>query len=212
MTGFAEEGARLVLIDLLDCTATVQAVRQVYARGGQRAASDVEAFQCDVSDEAAVAALGRTVATQFGLVVHGLVCSQAAFVFRSVENAVPSDWQKSFNVNVVGSALLMKAFLPGLKNAKQHGGGSVVLLGSISSFLAQSNCATYSVTKAALVQLAKNSAYDLAPYGIRVNSVCPGTIETPISVTERAEQKLTFAEWEKLKTTDVMLGRVGRIR
>ena len=45
--------------------------------------------------------------------------------------------------------------------------------------------------------------------GIRVNTLCPGTIETPISATERKEQKLTFEEWEKLKTADVIMSRVG---
>ncbi len=119
---------------------------------------------------------------------------------------------RSFQVNVVGSALMIKAFLPGLKRAQSLGGASVVLLGSISSFLAQANCAPYAITKAALVQLARNCAYDLAPWAIRVTSLCPGPIETPISVYEREQQKLTFAEWEKLKTTDVLLGRVGTTR
>jgi NAD(P)-dependent dehydrogenase (short-subunit alcohol dehydrogenase family) len=62
------------------------------------------------------------------------------------------------------------------------------------------------------VQLARNCAYDLAKYNIRSNSICAGTIETPISATERAEHGWTFEEWEKLKTKDVMMGRVGHVR
>lgn len=66
--------------------------------------------------------------------------------------------------------------------------GSIVFQGSISSFLGQPNCATYATMKGAIVQLARNCAYDFAKYGIRVNTVCAGTVETPISVHERAEQ------------------------
>ena len=53
---------------------------------------------------------------------------------------------------------------------------------------------------------------DFAKYKIRSNSVCAGTIETPISAEERAAHGWTYAEWEALKTKDVMLGRVGHTR
>ena len=53
--------------------------------------------------------------------------------------------------------------------------------------------------KGAIVQLARNCAYDFAKYKIRVNSVCAGTIETPISVVERAAHGWTYEHWEGLK-------------
>jgi NAD(P)-dependent dehydrogenase (short-subunit alcohol dehydrogenase family) len=64
-------------------------------------------------------------------------------------------------------------------------------------------------TKGAIVQLARNCAYDLAKYNIRCNSICAGTIETPISKQEREDHGWSYEEWEALKTQDVMLGRVG---
>ena len=125
-----------------------------------------------------------------------LINNAALFVFESVETASADDWDRSAAVNIKGHALLTKACLPYMKRA---GGGSVVFQGSISSFIAQPDCATYSAMKGAIVQLARNCAYDLAKYKIRVNTVCAGTIETPISAVERASHGWTYAEWEKLK-------------
>jgi NAD(P)-dependent dehydrogenase (short-subunit alcohol dehydrogenase family) len=51
--------------------------------------------------------------------------------------------------------------------------------------------------------MARNCAYDLAKYNIRVNSVCPGAVETPISAIERKEHGWTFEEWEKLKVKKI---------
>jgi NAD(P)-dependent dehydrogenase (short-subunit alcohol dehydrogenase family) len=201
----AEEGADLVLIDLADLAETVKLVN--HARGAT--SRPPLAYQADVTDERQLARLVQQVGSERGPVVHGLVASHAAFIFHSVATATTTDWLRSFHVNVVGSALVIRAFLPLLSAA---GDASIVLLGSISSFLAQPNCATYSVTKAAIVQLARACAYDLAHLGIRCNALCPGTIETPISVTERAEHQLSMAEWQRMKTADVMLDRVGTPR
>ena len=66
--------------------------------------------------------------------------------------------------------------------------------------------------KGAIVQLSRNCAYDLAKYRIRSNSVCAGTIETPISAEERASHGWTYDEWQALKIKDVMLQRVGTVR
>ena len=76
----------------------------------------------------------------------------------------------------------------------------------------QPNCATYSVTKAAVVQMAKNCAYDLAKCNTRVNAVCAGVVETPIGKTEREAHGWTYEEWEKIKSRDVMMKRVGNVR
>ena len=116
--------------------------------------------------------------------------------------------------NLIPSSSTYSHALPFLKNGAKDvpGGATVVFQGSISSFLAQPNCVTYSATKAAILQMAKNCAYDLAKYNIRVNTVCAGTVETPISQVERESHGWTFEEWEKLKVKDVILRRVGNTR
>jgi len=112
-------------------------------------------------------------------------------------------------VNIRGHGLVTKYYLPALKKS---GGGSIVFQGSISSFLSQPNVTIYSAGKAAMVQMARNCAHDFGKYNIRVNSVCAGTIETPISKEERTAHGWTYEQWEALKLKQVMLGRVGNVR
>lgn len=122
---------------------------------------------------------------------HVLINNAALFIFESVETATAEDWDRACSVNIKGHALVTKHVLPLMKKA---GGGSIVFQGSISSFVAQPNCATYSTMKGAIVQLARseastpgtgfkftivaccvfgrNCAYDFSKYNIRVNSVC----------------------------------------
>jgi dihydroanticapsin dehydrogenase len=80
------------------------------------------------------------------------------------------------DVNVMGAALVAKHVVPEMRKA---GGGSIVNLGSISSFIAQPQFVTYNATKAALATMSRCMALDLAPDKIRVNAMCPGTIWTP---------------------------------
>ena len=81
-----------------------------------------------------------------------------------------ADWLAAFNVNLVGSVILMQAARPHLAKVK----GAIVNFGSISSRVAQTGRWVYPVCKAAILQLTRNQAMDLAPDGIRVNAVSPG--------------------------------------
>lgn len=81
-----------------------------------------------------------------------------------------ADWLTAFNVNVVSSIMLMQAARPHLKANR----GAIVNFGSISSRVAQTGRWVYPVSKAAILQLTRNQAMDLAPDGIRVNAVSPG--------------------------------------
>ena len=209
---FAEEGAKVVLCSRSGCDKTVDLISDIE---GVNSVDDVTLnVRCDISDEDSVKSMFSDTEKKFGPAVHILVNNAAAFVFHSVETASVADWQQSCATNIVGNAIMTKHCIPLLKKgaAECTAGASVVFQGSISSFLAQPNCATYSVTKAAIVQMAKNSAYDLAKYNIRVNAVCAGTVETPISQTERDAHGWTFEEWESMKVKDVMMKRVGNVR
>jgi len=81
-----------------------------------------------------------------------------------------ADWLKAFDVNILGSIALMQAARPHLAKNK----GAIVNFGSISSRVAQTGRWVYPVSKAAILQLTRNQAMDLAPEGIRVNAVSPG--------------------------------------
>jgi len=197
----------VVLISRTSCADTFELLAKIE---GVKNASDVALWcKADLASESDIKSVVRETTAKFGDTVHVLINNAALFIFKSVEEATADDWARSAQVNITGHALLIREFLPSLKRAN---GASIVFQGSISSFLAQPNCATYSTMKGAICQLARNCAYDLAKYRIRVNTVCAGTIETPISEEERRAHGWSFAEWQRLKTQDVMLGRVGDVR
>jgi NAD(P)-dependent dehydrogenase (short-subunit alcohol dehydrogenase family) len=113
-----------------------------------------------------------------------------------------ADWLKAFDVNVVGSVVLMQAARPHLAKNK----GAIVNFGSISSRVAQTGRWVYPVSKAAILQLTRNQAMDLAPDGIRVNAVSPGWTWSNIMVQ--------LTQGNRAKTDSVarpfhLLGRTG---
>src|SRR4029450_12707989 len=92
---------------------------------------------------------------------------------------------------------------------KQFGGGAIVNLGSISSFVAQPSFVTYSATKAAILQMTRNMAMDLAPFNIRVNCVCPGTILTRASYEHMERVGMTMEEFIAAEGPQHLLNRIG---
>ena len=209
---FVEEAAKVVLCSLDACDETVEIISNI--KGIDNVSNVALNIHCDIADEDSLKTMLREVEKAFGPKVHMLVNNAATFVFHSVESGTMADWQKSCATNIIGSAMITKYCIPFLKQgaAECAAGASIIFQGSISSFLAQPNCATYSVTKAAVVQMAKNCAYDLAKYNIRVNAICAGVVETPIGKTEREAHGWTYEEWEKIKLRDVMMKRVGNVR
>lgn len=123
----------------------------------------------DITDDAQVrACVADAVARHGGLhILVNLACSYLDDGFKSPR----ADWLASFNVNVASAVAMLQAAHPHLVAA---GGGAVVNFTSISSGVAQTGRWLYPVSKAALVQLTRNMAMDLAPDRIRVNSVSPG--------------------------------------
>jgi len=112
-------------------------------------------------------------------------------------------------VNVIGTALMSRFAAEAMKKS---GGGAIVNLGSISSFVAQPSFITYSATKGALVQMTRNMAMDLAPLGIRVNCVCPGTILTQASHNHMQRVGQTLEEFSAHEGAKNLLGRIGEPR
>jgi dihydroanticapsin dehydrogenase len=166
---FAEEGAAVVIAERDEATGR-DAASQIEAAGRQ-----ARFVATDVADEASVARMAAETVDAFGA-IHILVNNAAVFVLRGID-ATPDEWRMSLDVNVIGPALTAKHVVPAMR---QSGGGSIVNLGSISSFIAQPNYATYNTTKAAILGLTRCMAMDLAPHNIRVNAVCPGVVWTKI--------------------------------
>ena len=134
-----------------------------------------------------------------------LVNNAAVFVLKGLEASV-DDWHRSLSVNLVGTALMSKY---ASVHMKQSGGGAIVNLGSISSFVAQPSFITYSATKAAIVQMTRNMAMDLAPFNIRVNCVCPGTIMTRATENHMALVGMSKEDFIATEAPKHLLNRVG---
>ncbi|MGQ0536962.1 MAG: SDR family NAD(P)-dependent oxidoreductase [Methanobacteriota archaeon] len=97
--------------------------------------------------------------------------------WRRAADVTPADWEALLQVNLVSPFFLCQAALPHLSKAK----GAVVNVASIAGLEATERMVPYSVTKAGLLQLTKDLAYEWAPKGIRVNAVAPGWIETDMT-------------------------------
>lgn len=89
-----------------------------------------------------------------------------------------AEYMRVFDVNLHAATWLSAALLPGMV---QGGGGSVILMASLSALRGNGAIAAYSMSKAALAQLARNIAVQYGPMGIRANAIAPGLIETPFS-------------------------------
>jgi NAD(P)-dependent dehydrogenase (short-subunit alcohol dehydrogenase family) len=166
---FAREGASVVIADV-NAEKGAQTARAIAEAGG-------EAFfiATDVAQEPSITNMVAQAVRKYGK-IDILVNNAAIFVLKGIDATV-EEWRRILDVNVIGAALVAKHVVPELRRA---GGGAIINLGSISSFIAQPQFVTYNATKAAIATMTRCMALDLAPDGIRVNAVCPGTIWTQI--------------------------------
>ncbi|MBS0261439.1 MAG: glucose 1-dehydrogenase [Planctomycetes bacterium] len=166
---FAAEGCAVVIADV-NVTLGSAVAAEIIARGGR--ALFVET---NVADEAQIIQMVARAVAAFGK-INILVNNAAVFVLKGIDATV-EEWRQILDVNVVGVSLVSKHVVPEIRKA---GGGAIVNLGSISSFIAQPQFVTYNATKAAIATMTRCMALDLAPDKIRVNAVCPGTVWTQI--------------------------------
>jgi NAD(P)-dependent dehydrogenase (short-subunit alcohol dehydrogenase family) len=93
-------------------------------------------------------------------------------------NLTPADWPRVLNVNVVGAVNVAHAFAPALVEARA---GTMLFLASVAGQIGSQTDPPYSASKAALINFAQCAARDLAPYGVRVNTLCPGMVQTDLN-------------------------------
>ncbi|MFA9231309.1 MAG: SDR family oxidoreductase [Microgenomates group bacterium] len=131
--------------------------------------SEGVAFQlCDLRDDAQIAALVAATKAKFGRI--DFLVNVACSYLDNGAATTRADWLTALDINIVGSVMLMQAAQAELAATR----GAIVNFGSISSRVAQTGRWVYPVSKAAILQLTRNQAMDLAPLGIRVNAVSPG--------------------------------------
>lgn len=197
-TLFAEEGAKVVIAN------TYEPVADAAAEELREQGYEALFVETDIANEEHCRRVcDETVRTYGRLDI--LVNNAAIFILKGLEASV-EDWQRTLSVNIAGTALMSKY---ASEYMKQTGGGAIVNLGSISSFVAQPSFITYSATKAAILQMTRNMAMDLAPFNIRVNCVCPGTIMTRATEEHMARVGMSKADFIAAEAPKHLLARVG---
>lgn len=128
-----------------------------------------------------------------------------------LENTTTETYHSLLNTNVDGVFFVLKRIIPLMRS---EGSGSVVLMGSEQSFIGRSKNPIYALTKGALSQLTRSLAIDYAPFGIRVNCMCPGTTDTPMyhKAIRLASERTNLSEESIIRADeqDIPLGRIAR--
>ena len=197
----AEHGASVVIGDI-DDRGGAEVRDRIVAAGGKAVF-----VHADIAKPGDAAALSTAAEITFGR-LDILVNNAATFVLKGLD-ATPEDWHRSLDVNVIGTAMVTRA---AVQVMRRGGGGAIVNLASISSFVAQPDFVTYSATKAAILQMTRNLALDLAPDGIRVNCVCPGTSLTRASRDHMERVGMSLDDFIAAEAPKHLLNRVGTPR
>lgn len=191
---FIDRGARVVLTDF-----NVELGQQTAAALGENARFVAH----DVSQAADWERVVATAVAEFGR-IDILVNNAGILAMDSLENTTEATLNRLMSVNVTGAFLGMKAVLPHLKAA---GGGSIVNISSLAGITGQVGATAYSASKWAVRGMTKSAALELGVFGIRVNSVHPGTIATPMTaafMTSGAEapEHFPFAALDRVGTAE----------
>ncbi|MGD9529555.1 SDR family NAD(P)-dependent oxidoreductase [Pseudonocardia sp.] len=165
---FAEEGAAVAVLDLSPEAAATTAML-IDKEDGQALALAADVRKADELDEAIDAAVA-----EFGG-LHVLYNNAGVDSRGSVADTSEEDWERCFAVNVTGTFLCSRSALRHMGR-----GSAIVNQGSVAGLVGVPNFAAYCAAKGAVVSLTRSMALDLAPRGIRVNVICPGTVFTPL--------------------------------
>jgi len=170
---FVKEGARVAIGDVLDAE-TRKLAEEVNREAGARVALPVRLDVTRAADwRAAVEACER----EFGG-LDILVNNAGILNVKGVGDTSEEEWDAVINVNQKGVWLGVKAAAPAMK---KRGGGSIINISSIYGLIGSGGSAAYHASKGAVRLLTKTAAVEYAPFDIRVNSVHPGVIKTPMT-------------------------------
>lgn len=184
------------------CVNDIEAARAEQAAAALRAAGgDALAFTADVADPAGVSAMFAAIDQRWGR-IDVLANNAGIEPVHSLFDHPLSDWQRTLDTNLTGAFLCTQQ---AARRMRAQGRGVVLNMASIAGksqplYLR----AAYAASKAGLVGLTKEAAREFAPYGIRVNAICPGVIITPMTAHLRHDEA-QMARWR----AEIPLARLG---
>ena len=195
--GFAEAGAAVVLADMDE--EAVRAAAEELMAGGRKAL----AVRCDVANEQQVAAMVEQTVSTFGRL--DAAYNNAGVQSPAIETADASgeEFDRVNSINLRGVWNCMKYEL---LQMRQQGNGAIVNCSSIGGVIGLPGRAIYHASKHGVIGLTKSAALEYASKGIRINAVCPGTIETPMVEDMLAKEPDAMKEILR----DQPIGRLGR--
>ncbi len=192
---YAQEGADLVLVDLVDepaAAAVVDAVRRTGAR--------VSYHRTDVSDEPGVRAMAAAALAEHGR-VDILVNNAGIFTQSLLEDMPIEDWDRVLAVNLRGTFLCTRLLIGQMLD---RGWGRVINIASQLGQIGGEEVAHYSASKGAVIAFTKALSREVARRGVLVNAIAPGPINTPLLDGETEE-------WRSAKLAELPIGRFGEV-
>jgi glucose 1-dehydrogenase len=208
----AHAGADVVVNFVANAEAAQQVVEEA-SRSGSR----VYAHQADISDEAQVQAMFQRMfeeLTTIDVLVNNAGLQQDA----AFENMTLKQWDKVIGVNLTGQFLCAREAVRefkrrGVRKDVSCAAGKIICISSVHEVIPWAGHVNYSASKGGVMLMMKSIAQEVAPYRIRVNSICPGAIRTPINrqaweTTEAYHALLTLIPYKRIGEVED-IGRVA---
>lgn len=196
---FAQQGAKVLAADI-DAEAGNATAKEIQRGGGHCIFR-----RTDVSVEAEVNAIVAAGKKEFGPV--DVLANNAGIAHESPAHHLSlADWNRMLAVNLTSMFLCAKHVLPGMMDAKR---GAIVNITSVQALFGFPGYPHYAASKGGIISLTRQLAREYARYGVRVNCIAPGTVETPMNtkVLERVPNPVELRRaWERMHP----LGRIGQ--
>lgn len=194
---FHEEGAAVICWD-----------RQ---QGELTTEENFELMQVDITSFDEIKRATELVVDKYGRIdhlVHAAAIGSGKFGFP-FDHLHPADWRETLEVNIMGMTNVAHAVAPVMRTQQ---GGTMIFIASVAGQIGSQTDPPYSATKAANINFAQCLAKDLAPHGVRVNTVCPGMIRTPLNKSvwqawndqQPAELKRDYEDWAEDKIRSII--------